>query len=160
VGGSTKAAARRAARHGLSFFPAVGDEALAAVYHAECERLGTAPGIVLVPEGPGFVHVADDPDRAWAEIGRYLLYEASVYASWQQAGQRSQVTDHATTVDELRAGNVYRILTPGECVALVEELGPSGAIVLHPLIGGLPPELSWPSLELVADRVLPALGRA
>jgi alkanesulfonate monooxygenase SsuD/methylene tetrahydromethanopterin reductase-like flavin-dependent oxidoreductase (luciferase family) len=159
VGGSTAAAARRAARHGLSFFPAVGDQALGQVYHEECERLGRAPGLVLMPKGPGFVHVADDPDRAWAELGRYLLYEANVYASWQQAGQRSQVTDHATTVEELRGGGVYRILTPEECVALVGELGPEGSIVLHPLIGGMPPELSWSSLELVADRVLPALGR-
>ena len=39
VGGSGPAAAKRAARFGLSFFPPVGDESLAQVYRDECERL-------------------------------------------------------------------------------------------------------------------------
>lgn len=160
VGGSTAAAARRAARHGLSFFPAIGDEALQDVYREECERHGRPPGFVLLPKGPGFVHVAEDPDRAWAAIGEHVLYEARVYASWQQPGQRSAVTDKATTVEELRAGGVYRIVTPEECIALAEELGDAGSLVFHPLIGGLPPELSWPSLELLAAKVLPAIGKA
>ena len=31
-------------------------------------------------------------------------------------------------------------------------------LALHPLIGGLPPEIAWPYLETVADKVMPALG--
>jgi len=34
----------------------------------------------------------------------------------------------------------------------------NGAVVLHPLVGGLDPEIGWESLELVADRVIPALN--
>ena len=40
VGGSTAAAARRAARLRLGFFPAIGDAQLADIYQAECARLG------------------------------------------------------------------------------------------------------------------------
>jgi hypothetical protein len=29
---------------------------------------------------------------------------------------------------------------------------------LHPLIGGLPPEIAWPYLETVGENVLPALA--
>ena len=29
---------------------------------------------------------------------------------------------------------------------------------LHPLIGGLPPEIAWRYLTTVADRVMPALA--
>ena len=29
---------------------------------------------------------------------------------------------------------------------------------LHPLIGGLPPDLAWRYLETVADQVVPALA--
>lgn len=29
--------------------------------------------------------------------------------------------------------------------------------MLHPLMGGLPPDLAWESLELIAAKVLPAL---
>ena len=38
------------------------------------------------PSGPTFVHVADDPEQAWAEIGPYVLYEAQTYASYQTPG--------------------------------------------------------------------------
>ena len=157
VGGSTPAAAKRAARFKLAFFPAVGDKELGDVYLAECERYGHSSPFVLLPDGPAFIHVADDPDKAWAEVGEYMLYEAKVYTSWQPPGQRSHVTDTATTVDQLRGGGNYRILTPDECIALHDELGPLGSFVFHPLIGGMPPELSWPSLELFAAKVLPAI---
>lgn len=159
VGGSGPKAAQRAARFGLGLFPPSGDGELVALYRAECERLGKAPGMVLMPDAdqPGMVAVAEDPDRAWAEIGPYLLHDATVYKGWQQPGQHSLVVSEATTVAELRAEGVYAILTPDECVALADRLGPAGAIILHPLCGGTPPELAWPCLELFHDKVLPRL---
>ena len=35
-----------------------------------------------------------------------------------------------------------------------------GTIVLHPLMGGMPAELGWSSLELFRDEVLPRLRPA
>ena len=55
-------------------------------------------------------------------------------------------------VESLRRAGDYRIVTPEECAALVRE---HGSVILHPLIGGLAPDLSWPSLELVARTVKP-----
>lgn len=157
VGGSGPKAAARAARFGLGLFPPSGDVELARTYRAECERLGREPGMVLMPaaDQPGMVVVSEDPDRTWAEVGPYLLHDATTYRSWQQPGQHSLVVSSASTVDELRAEGVYAVLTPEECVALAERLGPAGAIILHPLCGGTPPELAWPGLELFAERVLP-----
>ncbi|MEY2425536.1 MAG: hypothetical protein QOI61_1108 [Actinomycetota bacterium] len=157
IGGSSPNAAKRAAKHGLSFLPALGDPSLEQTYREECERLGTQPGMVMLPSGPGFVHVAEDPDKAWAELGQYLLYETSVYASWQLPGQTSHVHSEAKTTDELRAEGMYKIITPEECVALAKELGPMASMVLHPLIGGMPPEAAWSSLELLASQVMPNL---
>ena len=37
-------------------------------------------------------------------------------------------------------------------------LVPTGGLVLHPLMGGMPPALGWESLELFASKVLPNLG--
>lgn len=156
VGGSSPAAARRAARFGLGFLPTNDEPALRDAYLAECERLGHPPGIVVSPAGPAMVHVADDPDRAWAEVGAHLLHDAQVYDSWQTDGQRTLVTGGAVdSVESLRADGRYRIVTPEECAELVRTLG---SLVLHPLIGGMPPELSWPSLQLVVDRVRPLLA--
>jgi alkanesulfonate monooxygenase SsuD/methylene tetrahydromethanopterin reductase-like flavin-dependent oxidoreductase (luciferase family) len=156
IGGSSEAAARRAARLRLPFFPAIGDPHLAEVYQQECEAVGHTP-FVLMPSGPGFVHVAEDPEKAWQQIGPYALYDAETYREMQSGGTRSQVLSEAQTVEELKAEGIYQVLTPDECVALAEALGPMGSIVLHPLLCGMPVELGWESLELFRAKVLPRL---
>jgi alkanesulfonate monooxygenase SsuD/methylene tetrahydromethanopterin reductase-like flavin-dependent oxidoreductase (luciferase family) len=153
IGGSTEKAARRAARLHAGFFPAIADAALAAAYEEGCAREGFT-GFVVMPGGPGFVHVSDDPERDWARIAPHALYDAQTYAAWQPPGQRSQVHVAGNTLDELRRSGVYRVVTPDECVALAGEVG---ALVLHPLMGGMPPALGWQSLELFAAEVLPRL---
>ena len=49
------------------------------------------------------------------------------------------------------------MLTPDACVALARSSVPNGTLLLHPLMGGLAPELGWSSLELFATRVLPRI---
>jgi len=153
IGGSTPVAARRAARLRCGFFPAIGDPRLAEIYNAECGRLGFT-GFVNLPGGPGFVHVSDDPERDWARIAPHALYDAQTYASWQTADQRSQVHVDAQTIDDVRKSGVYRVVTPDECVALART---HGRIILHPLMGGLSPELGWQGLRLFESKVLPRL---
>ena len=157
VGGSTPAAARRAARFGLPFAPPLHDPELAALYTSECERLGVKGGFVLSPGEPATTFVAKDPERAWQALGRYLLHDAVTYASWQRPDQRSYQHSRATTVDALRAEGKYRILTPDQCVELARSQGPFCTFVHAPLCGGTPPELGWESLTLYADEVLPRL---
>jgi alkanesulfonate monooxygenase SsuD/methylene tetrahydromethanopterin reductase-like flavin-dependent oxidoreductase (luciferase family) len=153
VGGSTEKAAKRAARLHAGFFPAIGDPALKALYEAECEKLGFT-GFVAMPGGPGFVHVSEDPERDWARIAPHALYDAQTYAAWQTPDQRSQVHVDAVTADDVRRSGVYRVVTPDECVALAQE---TGRVLLHPLMGGIPPALAWESLECFASKVLPRL---
>ena len=157
IGGSTEKAARRAARLGGGFFPAIGDPHLAQVYQAECRRLGFDGGFVHLPSGPGFVHVSDDPERDWGRIAPHALYDAQTYASWQTPGQRSSMHVEAKSADELRRSGVYRVVTPTECVALARE---TGQVLLHPLMGGLSPALAWEGLERFAAKVLPRLRGA
>ena len=156
IGGSTEKAARRAARLHAGFFPAIADAALAAAYEEECARQGFT-GFVVMPGGPGFVHVSNDPERDWERIAPHALYDARTYAAWQPPGQRSQVHVAGNTLDELRRSGVYRVVTPDECVALAEEYG---RVLLHPLMGGLSPTLAWESLELFERAVLPRLRAA
>jgi alkanesulfonate monooxygenase SsuD/methylene tetrahydromethanopterin reductase-like flavin-dependent oxidoreductase (luciferase family) len=157
IGGSTEKAARRAARLRCGFFPAIGDPHLAEVYQAECKRVGFDGGFVHLPSGPGFVHVSDDPERDWARIAPHALYDAQTYAAWQTPGQRSAVHVEARNVEELRRSGVYRVVTPDECVALAKE---TGQVLLHPLMGGMPPALGWEGLERFAAKVLPRLRAA
>ena len=154
-GGSGPKAARRAARMHLPFFPGVGDPALKEAYEDECAKVGYQ-GFSLLPKGPGFLHVTEDPDKAWDEIARYAWYDADTYRSWQE-GTRAEVLTSAPDVDALRKEGIYRVVTPDECVALAEELSPGGALVLHPLLCGMPAELGWESLRLFHERVLPRI---
>jgi alkanesulfonate monooxygenase SsuD/methylene tetrahydromethanopterin reductase-like flavin-dependent oxidoreductase (luciferase family) len=153
MGGATKAAARRAARLGDGFIPV--DPSLWPEYEAACRELGRDPGPPPPASGPLFVHVADDPDAAWAKIAPHALHETNSYGAWlaeaDEGVARYAPTDDA---DSLRVGGAYAVLTPDECVAMARS---TGALGLHPLMGGLPPELAWESLELVADKVLPHL---
>ncbi|MFD7434432.1 LLM class flavin-dependent oxidoreductase [Streptomyces sp. NPDC059861] len=153
VGGSSRAAARRAARLGLPFFPSAHLPELEAYYKERLVEYGTEGWTMMPAAQTPLLHLAEDPDRTWAEHGGHFLHEARTYASWQSADIRSAVRSAATTVAELRAEGVYRVLTPDECVA--QGLN---NLVLHPLVGGMPLEEGWRSLRLFCEYVLPRLS--
>jgi alkanesulfonate monooxygenase SsuD/methylene tetrahydromethanopterin reductase-like flavin-dependent oxidoreductase (luciferase family) len=156
IGGSAEVSARRAARFHLPFMPPIADDRLASVYYEEAERVGFGGPFVLMPSGPGAVIVADDPERVWGEIGAHALYDAQTYASWQYPDQRSSWHVDAADVAGVRSSGQYQVVTPDECVKLARE---GGALVLHPLVGGIDPRIGWASLQLVADKVMPQLAR-
>ena len=92
--------------------------------------------------------VSDDPDRAWAELGPYLLLDASGYAAWNRDRVGTASISTAATVAALRAERgAYRVLTPDEARAQIATGQP---LSLQPLVGGLPPDIAWPYLEAAA----------
>lgn len=159
-GGGSVAAARRAARRGMTLMPQSADPRLQQAYDEEAAKTGNPTGNYrVVPEGsPNSLFVAEDLDKAWREIGPYMLHDATVYGEWLDAvGGGANTYSAAKTVDQLRAENgSYRIVTPEQAVELIGQFGFLG---LQPLCGGLPPELAWQSLRLIEDQVLPGLRR-
>jgi hypothetical protein len=134
----------------MSTDPTLGD-----IYREECEKVGYHEGFFMFPNGPSFVHVAEDPEKAWNAIGDYAVYDASSYRAWQRGARHDNaVSVDASTVDDLRASGMWEIVTPDDCVALARR---NGSVVLHPLMGGIPPEVGWESLQLYVDAVMPAL---
>lgn len=154
IGGSTEKAAKRAAKLRAGFFPAIGDQRLADLYTAECERLGFHGGFVSMPNGPGFVHVSEDPERDWQRIAPHALYDAQTYASWQTPDQRSQMHVEGHTLDDVKQSGAYTVLTPDDTVKLAQD---TGRVILHPLMGGMDPALGWESLRLFEEKVLPRI---
>ncbi|MFJ9854254.1 LLM class flavin-dependent oxidoreductase [Streptomyces sp. NPDC101150] len=157
IGGSSRAAARRAARLGLPLFPSAHLPELAAYYEERRAEYGTEGWVMQPPEKTCLLHVSEAPDRTWDAYGGHLLHEARTYASWQSTGIRSAVRSAATDAKALREEGVYRIVTPDECVRLAQEAGAQGSLILHPLCGGMPVDEGWRSLHLFAERVLPRL---
>jgi hypothetical protein len=48
-------------------------------------------------------------------------------------------------------------VTPDALIERARTMGPLDSILLHPLMGGMDPELGWESLRLIETKVLPAL---
>jgi alkanesulfonate monooxygenase SsuD/methylene tetrahydromethanopterin reductase-like flavin-dependent oxidoreductase (luciferase family) len=158
MAGSQPPSARRAARLGLPYFPAVNDPELRRIYFEECARLGVE-GRCKMPGDHGFVFVSDDPERDWARLLPYIRHDAGIYDSWQTPDVRSSVHVASSDPDAIRRSGVYLVLTPDETVALAHSLGDDGALLLHPLMAGMPPELGWESLERFEHQVLARLPR-
>ena len=57
---------------------------------------------------------------------------------------------------ELRDSGRYAVVTPQQCLALAVR---DAQLTLHPLMGGIEPELAWQSLRLFESEGLPQLGR-
>jgi alkanesulfonate monooxygenase SsuD/methylene tetrahydromethanopterin reductase-like flavin-dependent oxidoreductase (luciferase family) len=157
LGANTAAAAHRAARLGVAFDP-VSDEVYE-VYALESSRLGRT-----VPPGPNrtdmqFVFVTDDPDRDWPLVAPHVLAYNNSYAAFQTERKPEErnfvpLSDPADVIGDPR----YNLWTPEECVARFSSLGADQELVIQPLLGGLPPELSWASLRRLEADVLPHLG--
>lgn len=156
MGASSVAAARRAARIADGFVPVPGMPEVVEAYGEERQRLGLPP---MPQAGPilQLAHLCEDTDEAWRTIGPYLLHHANSYRGWSnEAAGRPFSGNQFETVEALRASGIYNVLTPEECIDAVRSRGVDTTLVVNPMIGGLPPDRAWASLELLADRVLSA----
>ena len=156
IGGTSKPSVRRAIKFNLPIFFAAPVPELKA-YYEELQAETGAQGFAMMPEG-NFSHhwIAEDPDKAWAEFGHHLFHEAWTYHSWQTDDIKSAVHSSATTVEELRAEGMYTIITPDEAIALAKA-DPAFMFNFHPMVGGMPIDTAWETLQLWEDKVLPAL---
>ena len=149
-GGGSAAAARRAGRFGLGFLAQGGGPELKDEYEAAARAAGHEPVMCYVPskDQASVVFVAEDVDRAWDELGPYLMHDVTAYAAWNAGNDHTVSLSFVSTAEELRAENgSHRILGVAEAADLVRAGSP---LLLHPLIGGLPPEIGWRYLETAA----------
>jgi alkanesulfonate monooxygenase SsuD/methylene tetrahydromethanopterin reductase-like flavin-dependent oxidoreductase (luciferase family) len=155
LGGSSEAAARRAARIADGFLPS--DSQYWDFYRDECVKLGKPDPGPSLGGGTGVVALAGDPDAGWDALSPYFLHEMNAYGVWQaESGQRSYWT--VEDADALKATGQYRVLTPDAYLAELRDSGPFAFAMFHPMVGGVPPELAWESLRLFEREVLPELG--
>jgi len=170
VGGKTKAGARRAARMRCKFSPAASGLDVIGAYFDESQRIGfegaDVYGCVTLdefcaqhssegPAPPGFIMLAEDPESIWTRISRYAEYDSMTYSAWQEDGVASDwAMPGVESWEQLRDSGRYLVVTPQQCLALAAR---DGQLMLHPLMGGIEPELAWQSLRLFEAEVLPHL---
>jgi alkanesulfonate monooxygenase SsuD/methylene tetrahydromethanopterin reductase-like flavin-dependent oxidoreductase (luciferase family) len=162
VGGGVRATAQRAARFGLGLSLPDHLPEIAQYYTDSCAEAGVEP-IVIMPAriNRGMIFLHEDPDKAWAELGEHILWEAVTYGGWSGGIAHSSMhLPGVQTLDEVKASGRYRFLTPEQLVAEVRDCADYGPIVFHPLVGGMPVDEAWKSVQLLTDNVLPQLSEA
>ncbi|MGW9207476.1 LLM class flavin-dependent oxidoreductase [Embleya sp. NPDC055664] len=157
LGGSVEAAARRAARIADGFMPSNPD--IWEFYRDEKVTLGEEDPGPYFGGDTGFFHLSNDPDRDWHRIAPHALHEVNAYGETMARAGTAGVGGYAsvTDADALRAGGQYRVITPQTLVAELKAQGDAAFAILHPMMGGIPPELAWESLRLFENEVLPNL---
>ena len=96
--------------------------------------------------------VADDVDKAWEEIGPYLLHDVRMYAEWNPGNDYSPGFSDVRTVEELRANPTsHRIYSVDEAVTRVRAGRGAQPIAA---VRRRPPELAWPYLKRVGEVVM------
>jgi alkanesulfonate monooxygenase SsuD/methylene tetrahydromethanopterin reductase-like flavin-dependent oxidoreductase (luciferase family) len=149
MGGTSAAAARRAARIADGFIPAGSEWGQA--YIDECERLGRDPGL-FTSSDPVTIMLSEDPERSWEQLAPYFFHETNAYGAWRVASGESSPFDPRSDLDDLKTCGLYKILTPDEFAA--EQEGETGVYGMHPMVGGVPPELAWENLRLFEKHFL------
>ena len=154
-GGGSKAAARRAGRHGLNLLGQIDTPGIREAYEDECRAQGREPGMCMLSSADAIttVFVADDVDRGWDEIGPYLMHDALMYGAWNPDRVSASVSQ-AQSIEELRAEPGGAQIWSVE--QAVDAIKTGQGLPLMPLCGGVPPELAWQYLRRVVVDVLPA----
>ena len=98
--------------------------------------------------------LAEDPEAAWPVLGPYFSHETNSYGAWQVASGVQTPYKPVADLDELRATGQYRILTPQAYAAELKGSGGLAFAMLHPMAGGIPPELAWEHLRLFEQALL------
>lgn len=155
MGGSSRAAARRAAAHADFFIPS-GPE-IFEMYREELAKVGK-PDPGPMPDAPStLTFVSEDPEAYWHKIAPHVQHETNCYAAWAGKAGVHTPYKHYDDLEALRDSGAYRVYTPDQLIAAVRDMPASQPIMFHPLCGGIAPELAWESLHLWADKVLPTL---
>lgn len=157
LGGSSPAAARRAAHIADGWFPPL-DARLWAPYRQECLELGKPDPGEYPQQGPIFLWISDNPDKAWETLLPHVKHQLQSYAQWTQEAFGRPSGPYAgdnMSVDTIKQSPAYQVLTPDEAMAMVESLGRHSVLYLNPLLAGIDPDLSWRMLKLYEAEVHP-----
>lgn len=155
MGGSSEAAARRAARLADAFMPS--EPQFWEFYVDECQKIGKPDPGPWLGGDTTITWIARDVEKAWADLGPYFLHETNAYGAWQAQADVAAGFHEVPDVETLRAEERYRILTPDAYVEELNAFGGFGFSLFHPLVGGVPPEHGWELLRLYETEVLPKL---
>ncbi len=153
IGGMSKAAAKRAAKYGVPFYPPMHMPELEQLYYSELEKYGKQGFVYYPKDGNTMTFLHEDPEAAWQQYAPYFLNETKEYSSWKRDGVPRPSEQDTLSIEDLKAQKRFEILTPEQCIEVIK--AGRKTLVLHPLAGGLPLEEGWNTLRLFSESVIP-----
>ena len=161
LGGSSAAAARRAAHIADGWFPPL-EPKLWQPYRDECLALGKDDPGEYPRHGPIFLWISHDPQKAWKQLMPHVLHQLRSYSQWtvEAFGKAAGPYAQEVTPDTVMQSGAYQVLTPEQALQLAQELGEHSVLYLNPLLAGIEPSLSWEMLSVYEREVHPYLPRS
>ncbi|CAN5408468.1 hypothetical protein BH10ACT1_BH10ACT1_18660 [soil metagenome] len=147
LGGASVGAARRAARLADLFFPT--QPVFWEAYREAVLEGGGPDWGPMPPVGPRFVHVDEDVAAGWAAVEPHVAHEQASYGAW--AAQSGSATGFEPAPGDPAEDPEYQVVDAAGLRTLLQGLGEWGTLALHPMMGGIPPELAWANLHRIAD---------
>jgi alkanesulfonate monooxygenase SsuD/methylene tetrahydromethanopterin reductase-like flavin-dependent oxidoreductase (luciferase family) len=161
MGGQSKPAVRRAAKHGCHLLPSsTTDFDLVPFYHAALREHGRDPAAYRIKTFRP-LYCCDDRERGWEEVKEHWLYQHNWYRRWYREAGDSTAPD-LTSADDLPRAN-YIVGTPDDCERAIRELHrelPFDEFIFWAYPPGFSVERSAKSIELFAKEVVPRFQSA
>jgi alkanesulfonate monooxygenase SsuD/methylene tetrahydromethanopterin reductase-like flavin-dependent oxidoreductase (luciferase family) len=157
LGGSSEAAARRAARIADGF--ATSNDSHWTAFRDERVRLGKQDPGPKATSSLAVTVLAEDPEAGWEEVLPYFMHDMNSYGAWiEKTTIGGPLGPYRTcSTEELRESGLYRVVSPQAYAEELRAMGSAAVAFLHPMVGGIPPELAWASLRLFEGKVLPSV---
>ena len=156
IGGSSLAAARRAARYGACFMPDSG----AGPRRTRCTGRGWPLRVSCAGgDEPGAVRRGEHA-AAWELCGEYFLYQFNRYRQWFSAAGDDDSHGAELTDPSVLNPEHYFVGTPDDILAAItasQQRFGYEELVFWARPPGMPVEQATASLELIARHVLPGL---
>ena len=157
LGGSSPAAARRAARIADDWFPPL-DERLWTPYREERVKMGKRDPGPYPKQGPIFLWISENPEKDWQYLLPHVQHQLQSYTEWTQEAFGKPSGPYAGNEmkpETIRQSPAYKVVTPDQALELVETLGQHSVLYLNPLLAGIDPDFSWRRLKLYELKVHP-----
>jgi alkanesulfonate monooxygenase SsuD/methylene tetrahydromethanopterin reductase-like flavin-dependent oxidoreductase (luciferase family) len=160
LGGWTPKALQRAAKYANGYF---GNVETYGIYRDALVAAGKDPDKMNFLVQGVFSLVAEDPEKAWAELGPYYLHVNNTYSVWLNEENQSSLLQIDTmpsrmTMEEFKTKGILQIWTPSEAIETFKKMREQSPMehYMFSVPPGIPLAKFAPYAEVIANKVMPA----
>jgi alkanesulfonate monooxygenase SsuD/methylene tetrahydromethanopterin reductase-like flavin-dependent oxidoreductase (luciferase family) len=160
IGGFAEKAMARVAKYAHGYF---GNEDLCDLYMEKLKQHGNDPAQAVIRIPGLFLTVAEDPERAMAELAPHYHHVYNTYGAWMNEDNaigRDDLAMQPMELDAFKRSGILQILTPEQAVtyfkAMKDRIPVEHYMMMRP--PGLPAERFIEYAQLFADKVITAFN--